>query len=355
MDLKECIKSIAKNINALGANVTTEEATKNAFVMPFLQALGFNVFNPLEVIPEFTADLGIKKGEKIDYAILKDGEPIFFVECKKIGAELNALNESQLMRYFSTTTVKFAILTNGETYKFYSDLEEKNIMDTVPFLSFNITKITDSQIAELKKFHKDNFDFDNILETAADLKYESELKKIIAREMEEPSEDFVRLLAKEVYSGICTKRIVEQFAILIKKVYAQLISDSVNNRLQLALNKENEKQKEAEEEIEEIPKIITTQEELSAFYIVKAILCEVVPIDKITYRDAQSYFSIFYDDNNRKQICRLYLNENKKQIGLIDSEKVETKIDIADISEIYKYSKNLKDTAIFYYEQEKNI
>lgn len=356
MDFKEQIKQIAKSINTMRDSIITEEATKTAFILPFIQTLGYNIFNPLEVTPEYTADLGLKQGEKVDYAIQKDNAPILFIECKKIGAELNIQNESQLLRYFHTSTAKFAILTNGETYNFYSDLEEKNKMDKVPFLSFKITEIKDNQINELKKFHKENFDFDNILETATDLKYESELRRFITGQLANPDEEFIKFFAKSVYSSVCTKKVIDQFTPLVKRVFNQLINDAVTERLQSALNKENEKQKETQEkEVEpEEPKIITTDEEMSAFFIIRAILCKVVPIEKITFRDAQSYFSVFYDDNNRKQICRLYLEDSKKRIGLINANKEERKEDIEQLSDIYKFEKELEEVALFYYNQDQN-
>lgn len=351
MDFKDQIKAIANNINKLQDTVSTEEATKTAFIMPFIQALGYNVFNPLEVVPEFTADIGIKQGEKIDYAIYKDDKPIFLVECKKIGCELNIHNESQLFRYFHTTSVKFAILTNGKEYKFYSDLENENKMDNVPFLSFDITTIKDNQISELIKFCKDKFDFENIINTASDLKYSNELRKYLTKELSDPSEEFIKFFTKQVYSGVANKKIIEQFTPIVKKTFSQYISDSVTDRLQMALNKENEKQQsQKEEEIKEMPKIITTQDELDAYYIIRAILCKEVPVEKIFYRDAQSYFSIIYDDNNRKPICRLFLDRIQKQIIIFDKDKNELKFDINCISDIYKYEKELLEIAKFYLE-----
>lgn len=355
MDFKEQIKLIGANIDQLKDKITTEEATKNAFIMPFIRILGYDVFNPLEVVPEYTSDIGIKQGEKIDYAILKNNQPIILIECKKIGAELNIDNESQLFRYFHTSPAKFAILTNGQTYKFYTDLEEPNKMDRVPFLSFNIVKIKDQHINELKKFHKDSFDCDNIITSASDLKYSNEIRKILIEEMANPSEDFVRYFAKKVYHGVVTKKIMDQFTELVSKTFLQYINDSVTERLQTALNKENEKQRIAETEKiqEELPKIITTEEELEAFRVIRAIACAVAPVDKIYHRDAQSYFSIIFDDNRLKPICRLYLGENKKTVVFFDKNKNEEKLLIDCIEDIYKYSHKIHEIVKFYNEEQK--
>src|SRR5215207_4868836 len=123
MDFKDFIKQLGDRAAKMKDKILTEEATKNAFIMPFIQMMGYDVFNPLEVVPEFIADIGIKKGEKVDYAIIKDGNPIVLIECKHWSADLNPHN-SQLFRYFHTTSAKFGILTNGIVYRWYTDLIE---------------------------------------------------------------------------------------------------------------------------------------------------------------------------------------------------------------------------------------
>lgn len=132
MDFKDQIKQLSERILKLKDNIQTEEATKNAFIMPFIQALGYDVFNPLEILPEYTCDIGIKKGEKIDYAVLKDEQPIILIECKHCDQNLS-LHDGQLLRYFHVSKAKFGILTNGINYRFYTDLVDANKMDEKPF------------------------------------------------------------------------------------------------------------------------------------------------------------------------------------------------------------------------------
>lgn len=348
MEFKDKIKALGERIKKTKDRVTTEEATKNAFIMPIIKELGYDIFNPMEVVPEFVCDVGIKKGEKIDYAIMKDNAPILLIECKWHGANLDVKKESQLIRYFQAAKVKFAILTNGIEYKFYTDLEKENIMDVKPFFSFDITQIKDNQISELKKFHKDEFDFENIVNSASDLKYVNELKKYISLNIEEPSEEFVRFFTKQVYDGIVNKKVLEQFTELVKKSFLQQISDSVTRRLEGALKKENELQKESDIEPEKDSKIITTEEEMDAFYIVRAICCAKIKQDKIAHRDTQSYFGILFDDNNRKTICRLFLTERRKQIVIFDENKNEMKYELESIEDIHKYSNELLKIVEFY-------
>lgn len=330
MDFKEQIRELGGRVGQLKEHISTEEATKNAFIMPFLQVLGFNVFNPLEVKPEFVADVGLKKGEKIDYAIFKEGEPILLVECKHWQVSLDLDKESQLFRYYHVSSAKFALLTNGIEYRFYSDLDEPNKMDTTPFLSFDITKIKDVQIAELKKFSKNEFDKNLISASASDLKYTSALRSALLAEFANPSESFVTHFARQAYSGRMTQSVIEQFTSLLKKTLDQYLSDLITDRFKSAM--ETEKAKEdaakAQDDAEKAANtpdddgIVTTEEELEGYRIVKAIICQKLHNPgRVAYRDSKSYFAILLDDNARKPICRLYYNRGKKYIGLFNNPK----------------------------------
>lgn len=355
MDFKDTIKQLADKVEKLKENIQTEEATKNAFIMPFINALGYDVFNPLEVIPEMTCDIGMKKGEKIDYAIIKDGEPIILIECKHWQQNLN-LHDNQLLRYFNVSKAKFGILTNGIVYRFYTDLKEMNKMDEKPFLEIDITDISESQIEEVKKFHKSYFDINSIFSSANELKYMGELKAIIKEEFSNPSNDLVKLLASRVYEGAMRQVVIDQFTPLIKRSLTSHVNDIISERLKGALSSEQAEKPEVEHEEqiqEEESKIITTEEELESYLIVKSILRPVVDINRVVYRDTQTYFGILLDDNNRKPICRMKFNSpNKKYIVTFDSERKEVKHEIGSLDAIYDYSEELK-AAILMYDKEK--
>lgn len=357
MDFKDAVKQLSDRVEKLKDNLQTEESTKNALIMPFIQAMGYDVFNPLEVMPEFTCDIGTKKGEKIDYAIFKDGEPIVLVECKHWKQDLT-LHDNQLLRYFHVSNAKFGILTNGIIYRFYTDLETPNKMDEKPFLEINLLDLRSSHLDELKKFHKAYFDVDNILSSANELKYTSELKSIINKEFANPSPEFVKIFAKQVYDGAITAKLLDQFTTLVRKSISGSISDIISDRLKTALKTETETDKKdisesSETNNEDIPEnrnIITTEEELEGFMIVKAILREIVDVSRVVYRDAQTYFAILFDDNNRKPICRLYFNGNKKYIVTFDENKKETRFDIESLDDIYKAANEIKHIVKFYLE-----
>jgi len=352
MDFKDQIKIISERTLKLKEQILTEEATKNAFIMPFIQSLGYDIFNPIEVVPEFVADIGLKKGEKIDYAIFNEGKPAILIECKHWSKNLD-LHDGLLLRYFHVSKAKFGMLTNGIEYRFYSDLVEPNKMDEKPFLEFIISDIKDNQLEELKKFHKTVFDVASIVSTASELKYTKELKLLIHQELTNPSSDFVRHLAKRVYPGIVTAKILEQFTSFTKRSVKEYISDLITDRFQTVLSQEEEIIRN-EEKVAQLDrqaketKIVTTQEEIESFMIIKSILRQKIAVNRISYKDTQSYLSILVDDNNRKLICRLYLNSQKKYLAFIDSEKKESKHEISSLDDIYLFSEQLIQTAELY-------
>jgi len=347
MEFQNKVKGLVERVSNLKENIQTEEATKNAFIMPFIQILGYDVFNPMEVIPEFTADIGIKKGEKVDYAILQDKNPIILIECKHWQENLDA-HSSQLHRYFNATKARFGLLTNGLKYRFFTDLEQKNIMDSEPFLEFDIENIKENLVTELKKFQKASFDIDKIIDSASGLKYSTAIKDILMKELSEPSEEFTRFFTKQIYTGkIITKKVLEQFTGIVKKSTNQAFKDIVNERLQSALNKEEESIISTEEPHEE-NKIVTTEEEIEAFHIVRSIVRTQVDVNRVIARDTQSYYGILLDDNNRKPICRLHLNGNKKYIGLFDKDKKEERILLNNLDEIYLHTDRLISTIKLY-------
>lgn len=340
MSFEEKLKNYVSRIESIKNNIQTEEATKTSLIMPFFQMLGYDVFNPNEFIPEFIADIGIKKGEKVDYAIVLNDEVVMLIEAKPISEKLEK-HSSQLFRYFGTSKAKFAILTNGNNYKFYTDLEKTNVMDSVPFLDVNIDDLSDSEIQELKKFQKDNFDINEIFSTASNLKYLNQIKKVLKEEFANPSDELVKLILNQgIYEGVKTSAIIEKYKPIIKRSFNSYLNELVNSRLQNAINKE-----ETIDEPENIPreeKIITTSDEIQSYYIVKSILSEYCSPKKIYYKDTESYFGILYDNKVTKWICRVYLKESVKYIIIPNKDKKDIRYELTNIEDIYK----LKDYLI---------
>jgi predicted type IV restriction endonuclease len=353
VDFIDQIRALAARIMSTKDMIQTEEATKNAMVMPFIQALGYNVFNPLEVTPELIADVGTKKGEKVDYAILRDGKPIMLFECKKCGDDLNIKHASQLFRYFHVTEARFGVLTNGLVYRFFTDLEHLNKMDEKPFFEFNILDFKEQDIEELKKFAQSTFDIERILTTANELKYTRAIQNVISELMVNPTEEFIRLVSADLLNGKrFTPTIREQFSQITKRAFQQLIGDRINERLKVAMTPDSglitEEQSIEMSVNQEIPQIITTPEEIEGFHIIRAILRVVISPKRITMRDAQSYCAILVDDNNRKPICRLRFNNTSKLVLGLFNGKDEEKASLSGIDDIYNYAEKLKATVLTY-------
>jgi hypothetical protein len=359
MDFIDKIRELAARIPKQLDHIQTEEATKNALIMPFISALGYNVFDPTEVTPELNADIGLKKGEKVDYGILRDHKPIMLFECKHHAADLGKVHASQLYRYFSVTEARFGVLTNGIVYWFFTDLEAPNKMDAKPFFEFNILDSREQSVEELKKFTKSAFDLNNILTTASELKFTREIRRIMTEQMQEPSDEFVKFFASQVYQGRMTQAVREQFAQFTRLALKQYINEQINERLKTALASDPiapvEKPVEspagngAPESTapERTSAVTTTVEEMEGYYVVKAILREIVDVKRIVLRDVQSYCGILLDDNNRKPICRLHFNASQKQITLFNAQK-EERLPIARIDDLYKYADRLKATVSRY-------
>lgn len=345
MEFEELIKKFIERIKKVQNSITTEEATKTSLIMPFFSLLGYDVFNPNEFMPEYTADVGIKKGEKVDYAIIIDKTPAILIEAKSVKEDLKK-HDSQLFRYFGTTSAKLAILTNGITYKFYTDLEEPNKMDITPFLTINMLELKDSDINEIKKFCKQSFNVDTLISTASNLKYASSIEKILEKEFSEPTDDFVRfLLNKGIYDGVKTQNVIDKYKPIVKKSINHYITTLVNRRLQNAINNTSNEQTDTNNTDDNVTEesIITTAEELESYYIVKAILSEIVSANKLYYKDTISYFGILYENKVTKWICRVFLKENVKFLVIPDKDKKEIRYEINKISDIYKLKKELKE------------
>jgi len=343
MEFENQIQKLSDRIEKNKVNVTTEEATKTSFILPLLNILGFDIFDPNIVIPEFTADIGKKKGEKVDYAIVINDKPIILIEAKTHTENLDR-HKSQLERYFTVTDSKFAILTNGVEYLFYSDLAKPNVMDEKPFLTINMLELKSRDIKELEKFKFENFDVENILNMAGVQKYVSAIKDIFKNEVKNPSDEFVKLFASQIISKPLRQNIVDEFKVYVKQSFSEIITDLVSqkiNSLNDKLNQEDEIQP-----TENIPQkddngIVTTEEELEGYFIVKSILAQSIELKRVAQRDTKSYFGILLDDNNRKWIARLHFNYSIKYIEIRVDDKSGKKYQLESIEDIYKYKDEL--------------
>lgn len=355
MTFEDALEDLAAKTREYAPTLATEESTKTAIVMPFIsRVLGYDVFNPSEVVPEYVADLGLKKGEKIDFAILRDGQVQMLIEAKKIGESLRLEHAGQLVRYFHTSNARIAVLTNGQHWHFFTDLDAPNLMDQKPFLRLDLLDIDPYTLPELRKLTKSTFDLDSVLAAAEELKYVSAIKKVVGDLFADPSEELVKLLASKVYDRPLTARAREVFRGITGKALAQFINDRVNDRLKAALRDHapavgaapsvGSPADEVESATSEEKTLDTTFEELEGFHIVRAIVVSDVNYARVVARDTKSYFGILLDDNNRKPICRLHFNRGQKYVGLFDEDKNETRLPLDSVEDLYKHAAVLRET-----------
>jgi hypothetical protein len=340
MNNEEVAQKMEANISGLVTHIQksapkckTEEAAKHALVLPFLQfVLNWNIFDPEEIIPEYTADVGIKKGEKVDYCVKKNGRIAFIIECKMPGAKLEKDHASQLYRYFNTLTdCRIGLLTDGVRYLFYTDSENPNILDDTPFLTFDFSRRESIMIEDLKHFTRDLFNAEDIQKTATQIKYAESVKTYLIRQLDAPNDEFVKLLINSSDSSAkFTTKNAEIMRSIVKKSLESMIQSRVHQALKTA--QVGESQNDSGEQFGK--EIITTAEEWEGYYTVRTLLYEVVKPERVNFKDTVNYFNVLLDGNPRQPICRFYFNTARKYIGLF-SEQGEAKKDLNGIADLF--------------------
>lgn len=333
--MEEALSRIERTIREHREVLATEEAAKNALVMPFLQALGYNVFNPGEVVPEFTADIGRRKGEKVDYAICNGDDVRMLVECKPANCELKVENATQLYRYFSVTKARVAILTNGVVYRFYADIDEPNIMDSEPFFTCRLDDLRGSDAATLQRFSREEFDIEKIVAEAKSLKLQSLVRRQVEAQISEPSDDLVRIIAGKIHEGRLMPNVLEEYRAAIRIAFMSIIRERLNERLSKAAMDPPEVEESAS--LADESGIETTEDEVRGRDIIRAIGAEIVSPERIDIRDAQSYCAILLDDNNRRTIARLRFNSSTTRYLGTFSGREETQHRVEGPVDIYQH------------------
>lgn len=335
MIFEEGIVSFTKELVLKKKGISTEETTKIALVLPFLRFLGYDVENPQELKAEYSADVGVKKSEKIDLAVCIENEVKMLIECKPANVRLNSNHQDQLYRYFSVSDVKIAILTNGIVYWFFTDYDAPGRMDEEPFLEIDLRNLSDSKIQSLKLFTKDDFSLEKIQNHVEELKYRQAIHNVLLEEIRYPSDELIRVIAKRAYSGMLTKARMKYFERIIKDEMRDVF--------------ENDYEIDPSE-------IITVDEEMEGFYIVRAIVSEAIDSQRVSLRDRKSYCGILLDDNHHYPICRLYFNDlDNLVVAFFDSMqkdkhggRIEEQIAINEVVDIYRFKEKLIETVRAY-------
>lgn len=304
MEFIEELNILAKNSLELKDEIQTKEAVKHSLVMPFLALLGYNIFNPKEVVPEYTSDPYSNKRETIDYALIHDGVPHIIIEIKGPDSKLTD-HFNHLYRYFnSLRKAKFAVLTNGIFFQFFSDLDEPDILDKTPFLTIDIENLKEYAIIELEKFHKKKYDKEIILSTANDLKYTIQIKELLIEQIKKPDEDFIRYILKNVYNGNLTLNVIEKFKPLIIKAIS-LFANEMKTYIEVKIEEERK------------GKQIENLEENSDWYTIKEL------IQKDTNLYGIKPEKIKLPDNDKEIIINKWTNVVEKVLfWLYDNKKL---------------------------------
>ena len=217
MSIEIKLASLAETVKRVTQTLETEEATKTALVLPFLRALGYNVFDPTEVVPEYQADVGVKSHERVDYALLRDGQPTILIEAKQVDVKLDDERHlTQLFRYWNATPAKVGILTNGIEYRFYGDTDQDNLMDAKPFFTVNITRMTPRDVASVSAFSKYNYNLEDTAKLSEELYYQDAIRKVMIEACRDPRNPFARWMMTRTYEGKKTSARVEWFKDQIK-------------------------------------------------------------------------------------------------------------------------------------------
>ena len=351
MEFSEAITALADRAQKVRSSLKTEEATKTALVLPFIQVLGYDVFNPLEVVPEYIADIAGRKGDKVDYAIMQADKPIMIIECKCCGANLDEIKAGQLHSYFLALDSKIGILTDGIRYLFFSSDKDDKHMDTKPFMEFSLDNVDPVLLPELRKLCKGKFDLETTLSTVHKLKYTRQIKLLLARNLETPEEKFIRYFMKEadVWGSAKMK---ERFAEYVKSAFTEFITEQAVGKVKDAFAPTTKKEEEAEPLLlPVIPEPEFTENERLAFYIVKFLLMGTVDPERIFLRSmiGLGRSTVILDDTIRMPLLRLNFNKPEKlSIGVIGEDRTDNWIVIEKLDDILQHAEAIRATAQAY-------
>jgi len=354
------VKQIAARVKEYQSDAQNEAQTISYLVYPFLKdVLGYDYASPKEVVREFGADIAGKKGEKVDIALLgEDANPVILIEVKACTATLGNNPLVQLTRYVQNTPARICILTNGLVYKFFSEKYEDNKLsiDTEPFLEIDLLKyalntaIEDEPIKKLQKFRKKDFDVEEILGAAEDFKYINAMKEFLKKQLDNPEDEFVKVVLKGLPFDTRKKNMGEKFAPHVKQALVEIIGERVAKRIAAA--GDLEKSQSLEDEIKtnaateaEVASTVDeegfaiSEEAIEAVYIIKAILAEVIETGRVSHKATTAYISIIIDERVSKWVCRLMLSKRSKFVQPADGSG--EKIRLESINDIYKYKEIL--------------
>lgn len=312
----ERVRRHAEHVINVGTHCSTEETTKQALILPLLDILGFSPFDPTRVKAEYGADFpGAKANERVDYALFCHDVPVMFIEAKAYNEKLHN-HAPQLARYFNATPeVAVAAITNGHEWRFFTDLNNKNVMDVDPFLVIDFKAIDGSLISRLARFRHDEFQPEALRTLAEESVFLAAFKDVVRKSVLECDQDFVRFVAgKSVVQRTLTARFIETITPIVKQAVAHSMSDMVVSSLSAPTPVATPQASEPAPDTSKAdlvdpanPKVVTTYAERRLLEIVQDILG---PASEVSSKDTESYFSILYQGKVNRWLVR-YFAEKK--------------------------------------------
>ncbi|MGJ0622818.1 type I restriction endonuclease [Xenorhabdus bovienii] len=319
------LKHHVEHVKNAGEHCATEETTKQALILPFLDILGFSPYDPQKVKAEYGADFpGAKANERVDYALFCQSVPVMFIEAKGYKEKIEN-HCPQLSRYFnSTPEVTISAITNGQEWRFFTDLKQKNVMDPTPFLRIRMDEISDADASQLYRFRHDKFKPEALRTLAEESVYLSAFTKTISSSLRDVDSEFVKYVAsKSNVERQLNQRFIESITPLVKQAVEKSVSAMVVSGLsnrhtpidEIPIDKEPSVEHSEPDEIVDPnnPNIITTKNELALFEKIKSIIGENIDIQ---YKDTESYFGILYQGKSHRWIVRYFDKKNKSYIQI---------------------------------------
>lgn len=281
----EKMGAVIRSIPRVSHKLQSEEATKHALIIPALAAIGFDVSNPDVVVPEMVSDFGTRKAEKVDYAILCNGFPAILVECKAYGVNLQA-HVPQLFRYFSVSTARIGVLTNGVEYRLYTDTFKENVMDTEPYAVVDLSA-EDADLEPLEELQRALLDTPALIRRARERALEKRLRAVVAEELQCPSEKVFKVFAEKVLGRPARRSEVRELMSIAVRAFGH---------------------SEEEECLDGFRE--------SAASVVRGYINEAVPGAECIARDTVRYLGFYYPSRPRNAICRLYFGAHERLLRI---------------------------------------
>ena len=362
MDFAERIRKLSGQVSNYKSFATSEENTKQYLVLPFIRALQYDDSNPNEVDREYTLDWGVKEKDRVDYAIKRDDKAIMLIECKKFGLALNRSRGSQLSRYFTADKdARIGILTDGGTYKFFSDLDSDNRMDETPFFEFRMQEFTDTDINRLEMFTKPLFKLDDIVKEAKRIKATEAIQEVLAKELSNPSKELTNYLLRQADISIDE----EDRSSLVKdaiRELAQEYREGVSIEKPSIPNTETKK-KEAKEPVQTPVSEGSESPSDELDRIIRDILQDAVSISLIRIKEGKTELSVNLDNNTLKGKTRRLIRLGKKRgwyklqytylqrspSGRLEKAGMTSPIRIYDLAELYNHTDDIRERAARFY------